>query len=258
MGCGKSAQGNTDFCIVHGGGKRCAFVGCGNSARGATNYCKAHGGGKRCAFVGCGKSAHGTTDHCKAHGGGERCSNTLVHVEGGVDWPPPTVYWLDKTASLCFSCHLTAHPEKHPWAVRREQFLVAELHRLVPRLEKFLVVQDCPIPGACSMLRPDVLYDIGRCWIAVECDEGGLKHRETEGKYDTIHRELGSRPGFIIRVNPDNMFRRQYHTGQGLMYQAGRRFETMMRTVGVHAERMLERALGDEHLKGIEKTMLFF
>lgn len=142
--------------------------------------------------------------------------------------------------------------------MRREQFLVAELHRLVPRIEEFIVVQDCPIPGACSMLRPDVLYDLGRCWIALECDEGGLKHRETEGKYERIYRGLGSRPGFLIRINPDKMFRRRFHCNQGVMYQAGARFEPMMSTVATHMERMLKRGLGNDHIEGVETTMLFF
>ncbi|KAJ0100564.1 hypothetical protein Patl1_21672 [Pistacia atlantica] len=64
----------TNFCVAHGGGKRCAVPEGTKSARGRTDFCVLHGGGKRCKFEGCGKSAQGSTDFCKAHGGGKRCS----------------------------------------------------------------------------------------------------------------------------------------------------------------------------------------
>lgn len=73
-GCTKSAQGATDYCKRHGGGKRCLGKGCKNSAAGSTEYCSGHGGGKRCATKGCNKSAVGATDCCKRHGGGKRCA----------------------------------------------------------------------------------------------------------------------------------------------------------------------------------------
>jgi hypothetical protein len=82
--CGKSAQGSTELCAVHGGGKRCSFVDddnnkCTKSAQGSTELCIAHGGGARCSFVDkannkCTKSAQGSTELCAAHGGGTRCS----------------------------------------------------------------------------------------------------------------------------------------------------------------------------------------
>jgi len=53
--------------VRHGGGKRCK-VGCGKSAQGSTDFCKAHGGGKRCqwgvegsAFSNMSINANGTT-----------------------------------------------------------------------------------------------------------------------------------------------------------------------------------------------------
>ena len=79
LDCPKSAQGATDFCKAHGGGKRCTFLDCSKSAEGATDFCKSHGGGKRCqGFTEDGKaclnSAAGATDFCKSHGGGKRCT----------------------------------------------------------------------------------------------------------------------------------------------------------------------------------------
>ena len=72
-GCQASAQGKTDKCIAHGGGKRCIEPGCQASAREKTDKCIAHGGGKRCNEPECQASAIGKTNKCIAHGGGKRC-----------------------------------------------------------------------------------------------------------------------------------------------------------------------------------------
>ncbi len=40
-------------------------------------------------------------------------------------------------------------------------------------------------------------------WLAVECDEGGLKHRETPGEYNIFFDALGERPILLVRVNVD-------------------------------------------------------
>ncbi len=72
-GCKSSAIDKTDFCISHGGGKRCKEEGCKSSARGKTDFCVSHGGGKRCKEEGCKSGAEGKTDFCKKHGGGKRC-----------------------------------------------------------------------------------------------------------------------------------------------------------------------------------------
>ncbi len=47
LNCTRGAQGNTDKCINHGGGKRCCEPDCKKSAIAKTDKCKAHGGGKR-------------------------------------------------------------------------------------------------------------------------------------------------------------------------------------------------------------------
>lgn len=40
-GCDKSAQSSTNFCVKHGGGKKCQFHGCEKVARGKTLFCAA-------------------------------------------------------------------------------------------------------------------------------------------------------------------------------------------------------------------------
>jgi hypothetical protein len=73
-GCVKSARGDTQHCIAHGGGKRCQQEGCVKSAQGDTQHCVLHGGGRRCQHEGCPKAAATSgTQSCIAHGGGKRC-----------------------------------------------------------------------------------------------------------------------------------------------------------------------------------------
>jgi hypothetical protein len=40
-GCDKSAQSSTNFCVKHGGGKKCQFEDCEKVARGKTLFCAA-------------------------------------------------------------------------------------------------------------------------------------------------------------------------------------------------------------------------
>ena len=79
-GCGKAAQGTTDFCKRHGGGRRCQQSGGGTAARSATDYCSRHGGGRRCQQGDCTQAAVGATDLCRAHG--ERCKALRFHSDG--------------------------------------------------------------------------------------------------------------------------------------------------------------------------------
>lgn len=76
--CNKLAVCGYDYCVAHGGGKRCSEEGCDKLAKGASGKCKRHGGGPRCVYVGdegpCDRSARDqTTKLCSMHGGGPRC-----------------------------------------------------------------------------------------------------------------------------------------------------------------------------------------
>eukprot|EP00850_Spirogloea_muscicola_P004639 SM000020S05989 [mRNA] locus=s20:220856:223495:- [translate_table: standard] len=76
-GCSRSAEGRTQHCIAHGGGRRCHADGCIKAARGSTGRCIKHGGGKRCTADACKRSAEGQTGLCISHGGGRRCQFPL-------------------------------------------------------------------------------------------------------------------------------------------------------------------------------------
>jgi len=104
--CTASAEGKTDKCVAHGGGKRCVEPDCTASAKGKTDKCKRHGGGKRCVEPDCTASAIGKTDKCVAHGGGKRCvepdctasardkTNKCV-AHGGGKRCPHCIDWID-------------------------------------------------------------------------------------------------------------------------------------------------------------------
>ncbi|CAM9664700.1 unnamed protein product [Ectocarpus sp. 6 AP-2014] len=65
--CPKSAQSKTNFCVRHGGGRKCSIPGCLKVARGRTSHCAAHGGGVRCCVESCNKAAVGRERMCRSH-----------------------------------------------------------------------------------------------------------------------------------------------------------------------------------------------
>jgi hypothetical protein len=52
-GCEKLGARGTQFCILHGGGKRCQEPRCTKAANGSYAFCIAHGGGKRFTYPNC-------------------------------------------------------------------------------------------------------------------------------------------------------------------------------------------------------------
>ena len=66
--CDKGTVSTSDYCINHGGGKRCFETDCENSTIGTSDYCIKHGGGKRCIVVDCKCGVQGSAEYCKKHG----------------------------------------------------------------------------------------------------------------------------------------------------------------------------------------------
>jgi hypothetical protein len=71
-GCTKGASGTVGggarFCIAHGGGRRCRVDGCRSTAK-RDGLCSSHGGRYECVVSGCSKTAHGPRRLCTMHGG---------------------------------------------------------------------------------------------------------------------------------------------------------------------------------------------
>jgi len=74
---------------------------------------------------------------------------------------------------MCSHCFRSIHPGLNRLRVRVEHFVLADIQRVIPELNKYLRVQDCPIPCGISMERPDALYIIngGKTLIQIEIDE---------------------------------------------------------------------------------------
>ncbi|THU53513.1 hypothetical protein C4D60_Mb10t15200 [Musa balbisiana] len=135
----KSVHGGTQFCVAHGGGKRCAVPNCTKSARGKTDFCVRHGGGKRCKTEGCGKSAQGSTDFCKAHGGGNRCTWGQPGSNIGTDGAPCDRFARGKLG-LC-AAH-TALVEDHCVHGGHQLVTVNSEHQIPSKPEKMKEIVD--------------------------------------------------------------------------------------------------------------------
>jgi hypothetical protein len=97
--------------------------------------------------------------------------------------------------------------------VRKEHYVIAELERLVPELFAFRSVWDCPVPGGCSLKRPDKLYMMDDRYVQIEVDEHG--HRDyvcfdEDTRLEIIAADVGM-PGVVVRIDPDSppCFRRK-------------------------------------------------
>jgi hypothetical protein len=114
---------------------------------------------------------------------------------------------------LCTNCYNHIVLGDNPKTmVRKEQFVLAELQRLIPELEEFFVVWDCPIDGGCSNKRPDLLYDFGIACLVIEIDENGHKYEDPtcrNKRMCEIYKDLAERPIVFVRFNPDKYKERE-------------------------------------------------
>ena len=168
---------------------------------GGYDRCKACGGGRRCSVEGCRKAAQGGQDRCTACGGGQRCTG------------PACASFTDKPHGryrangehLCWGCFVGLHPELAKLKVRKEQYVLAEFQRLVPSLSGQSVTWDCPVPGGCSLKRPDLLYDLGEYYLQLEVDEDGHEGYDCfqeDTRLEIVAADLG-KPGYVFRIDPD-------------------------------------------------------
>ena len=162
------ARKPTDFCVAHGGGRRCASGGCKSGAAGTSVFCVSHGGGRRCASEGCPSGALGATYFCCKHGGGKRCVVKSAHV---MDAVVPYAGFASRT--LCWSCFAAIHPDLARSKVRKEHLVLSELERRCSDVFEQCgrTTWDCPVEGGCSLKRPDLALDFGSHVVVVEVDE---------------------------------------------------------------------------------------
>jgi len=240
--CDKSARGSTDFCFRHGGGMRCKAKDCDKSAIGSTDYCCRHGGGKRCKAKDCDKSAIGSTDYCCRHGGGKRCESAVCAVyedpreRGYGGYKAPELITdsrgtVEKGTRLCYNCLGSLFPDMVKLKVRQEHLILAEIQRQLPELEPYLVAQDCPIPGSCSLKRPDCLWNLGAGYLHVEVDEGGDVHEDSLDRLHEIQESINGMDGLVVRINPEKLLRKRLHSDGEYKYTGTGNFEEWMKEV---------------------------
>ena len=223
-GCGNGAQHDpvkkeTMFCIGHGGGPRCQHHGgCGNSAvrdpvKKETMFCVEHGGGPRCQHHGgCGNGAlrdpvKKETKFCILHGGGPRCS--MVDVHKFEDIPPFARYNFKNGDRGCLFCIMSKEPshEKVRTFVNREVLVSTGVDARLPELAENAIKITCDETlGACSMKRPDMMWDFG--WLVIWIEINERQHQtydptcEKDRRYQ-IWEDIACRPALLIEFNPD-------------------------------------------------------
>jgi hypothetical protein len=66
-------------------------------------------------------------------------------------------------------------------------------------------VWDCPVPGGCSLKRPDLLYILDDRYLQIEIDERGHASYDCydeDTRLEVIAADVGL-PGMVLRLNPD-------------------------------------------------------
>ena len=226
---------------------RCVEAGCTKSAQGKTDKCIEHGGGRRCVEAGCTKSAQGTTDKCKEHGGGRRCVECIAwtdshcgqkQYEMGDDW-------------YCARCFKRKFPEDPRSAVIYEHTKeIAVRNALAANFVGF--IHDHPLYTAnCDCThrrRVDHRKLIGNTILAIETDEWGHRNydeKDEEIRYHDLYM-LHSGKWVFIRFNPDVMGARQEPLAE--------RFERLVAEVAMQTGR-IER---EENVELLEVIKLYY
>ena len=231
--CQKVVQGGGEVqaCVAHGGGKRlrCLHLtpdGPCQKLVASGGACFKHGGGnpRRCLhptpdgpcqrFV----QSGGEVQACIAHGGGYRCASEACAV---LQVRPCATYKSPQGQPLCWSCLAAQYPERAKLKVRKEHLLQAELQRRLPWLGERAtqLVWDCPVPGGCTLKRPDMLYRFEDRFVQVEVDEEGhedLSCADEDSRLELIAADVGL-PGLVLRLNPDAeriLKRRRWKNGE--------------------------------------------
>ena len=272
--CGKHAQGGTDKCVTHGGGKRCSELGCGSSAQGGTDKCVTHGGGKRCSELGCGSSAVGTTDKCKTHGGGNRCSelgcgssarsgSDKCITHGGGKRCPNCIDWIDsrsgdsKYDGYCATCFKRVFPDdprskviySHTKEIRIRNS-ISEYSEINKEFEGFihdrpLYTENC---DCTHRRRVDHRKLFGNTILAVETDEfrhEGYDKYDEDIRYDDLYM-IHSGKWIFIRFNPDRT--RNYKTD----------IEDRITQLLEEMKNQIERIKNDENEELVEIIKMFY
>jgi hypothetical protein len=175
-------------------------TGCGKSAQGSTDLCAEHGGGRRCSETGCDKGAQGSTDKCVEHGGGIRCPNCIDWIDSRCGKPK-----YDNYCATCFKQIFPDDPRSKVVYAHTKEMRVRNF--INDRYEGF--VHDKPLyTGNCDCThrrRIDHRKLIGNTLLAIETDEFAHRAYDSEDemiRYDDLYM-VHSGKWIFIRFNPD-------------------------------------------------------
>lgn len=266
-GCTKGAEGKTDKCIAHGGGRLCVESGCTKRAYSKMGKCIAHGGGKRCVAPGCTKSAQLPTDKCKAHGGGKRCAHSgctksarrptdkcIEHGGGGIERCPHCITWPDSRSGsrdydgYCATCFKYLFPnDKRSTVIYRHTKEI----RVRNEINKYFTgfIHDTRLyTGHCDCThrrRIDHRKLIGGTLLCIETDEyahSGYDQKDEDIRYDDLYM-IHSGKWVYIRFNPD---------GKGVD------IEDKLRCLVEEIKIQIKRIESDENTELVEIIKLFY
>ena len=99
------------------------------------------------------------------------------------------------------------------------------LHRPVPRPREAESPQGAshagrPVPGGCTLKRPDMLYRFEDRFVQVEVDEDGHGCADEDTRLELIAADVGL-PGLVLRLNPDAeriLKRKRLRNGESCFY----------------------------------------
>ena len=156
---------------------------------------------------------------------------------------------MAKNTPMCYSCLASLYPDSVMLKVRQEHLILAEVQRLCPDLETWFLAWDCPVTGGCSLLRPDMLWEMPRFYLHLEVDERGDIHEDNRERLEIIHESMGGlQPGLVIRINTNNMLNKVQHTDGEHKYRATKHFTPNMQEVATFINQSVLDDMGPDAL----------
>ena len=157
---------------------------------------------------------------------------------------------MAKNTPMCYSCLASLYPDSVMLKVRQEHLILAEVQRLCPDLTTWFLAWDCPVAGGCSLLRPDMLWEMPRFYLHLEVDERGDIHENNRQRLEIIHESMGGlQPGLVIRINTNNMLTKVQHTDGENKYRATTHFEPKMQKVATFIKKYVLDDMGPNALE---------
>ena len=135
-------------------------------------------------------------------------------------------------------------PEKAKLKVRKEHYVLCELERIVPELSAFQSIWDCPVPGGCSLKRPDKLYVMADRYLQIEVDEwshADYACLDEDARLEIIAADVGL-PGLVLRLDPDEpqCFRRKRLNNGETVETKTERFDVLLRKAAQRVHSFLQ------------------